>query len=337
MAEQAEHLMEAGLLRELPQLDLTTDAGVLARGDVMLSFQVFHFEPEQGETQGRCYIVGGADLIEGGRLHDRKGFRKRRLLTYGKWDCDWRRAAEELATSFIEAYKEANGGVRSTKGRTQVRESKPPPNKRLHRSPRTRGCAILLVGSRRPGDADVRRRHAGPMSNKSDVDFRVLGPADAEAFQRIRLERLLESPAAFGTTYGEEVAKPLDDLAEPLRLTDSDGGFVLGAFHNGELIGMVGLRRHRRVKYWHKAEVWGMYVAAGWRRQGVGRALLDETLSRARRMAGLKQITLTVMGRNAAARSLYEARGFVTFGVEEEGVYSEGAYLPVAYMQVKIA
>ena len=45
-----------------------------------------------------------------------------------------------------------------------------------------------------------------------------------------------------------------------------------------------------------------------------------ETITRARRIAGLEQLLLTVILPNDAARRLYHAVGFVTFGIDERGL-----------------
>jgi len=174
------------------------------------------------------------------------------------------------------------------------------------------------------------------MSDNKDVNIRVLHPADAKIFQRLRLQGLQESPTAFGSSYEEEVAKTLKELTDRLKASETAGSFVLGAFAGDDLIGMIGLSRQQRLKYRHKAEIWGMYVAPEWRRQGVGQALLDTTISRSKMIAGLKQITLIVTHSNQAARSLYRSRGFVTFGIEEESLCWEGICFAMEYMQLKL-
>lgn len=63
-----------------------------------------------------------------------------------------------------------------------------------------------------------------------------------------------------------------------------------------------------------------MAVAAEWRGQGVGGALLDELL-RAAGVHGHSALTLKVSHRNRRARELYESRGFTVFRREERGVW----------------
>jgi ribosomal protein S18 acetylase RimI-like enzyme len=58
----------------------------------------------------------------------------------------------------------------------------------------------------------------------------------------------------------------------------------------------------------------GMLVAEGWRRRGVGRALVDACVEWAR-AAGAKEIVLHVFPHNTAAVALYERHGFARLGV----------------------
>jgi len=98
------------------------------------------------------------------------------------------------------------------------------------------------------------------------MTIRALTSSDAAAFQRLRLQGLQESPTAFGSSYAEEVNRPLDEVARRLSVEEDDS-FVLGAFTaDGLLVGVTGLHRPARVKTGHKAHVWGMYVAPAFRR-----------------------------------------------------------------------
>jgi GNAT superfamily N-acetyltransferase len=172
--------------------------------------------------------------------------------------------------------------------------------------------------------------------HSQNADVRTLRPADAEGFRRLRLERLQDSPTAFGTSYEEELAKPIEELADQLEVVEADGSFVLGAFHGDELVGMVGVRRQPRLKHRHKVELWGMYVSPIWRGRGVGEVLLDQAIARARMIDGVRQMTLAVVRPNEAARSLYLKRGFVTFGLEAEALYWEGHYFAMEHMQLQL-
>ena len=99
-----------------------------------------------------------------------------------------------------------------------------------------------------------------------------LAPADAAAFQALRLRGHVECPAAFASSYEEECDTPIAAVAERLA-PRSDG--TLGASMAQDLVGVVGVRREEPRKLSHKTYMWGMYGALHARNAGVGRALVN--------------------------------------------------------------
>lgn len=146
------------------------------------------------------------------------------------------------------------------------------------------------------------------------MKVRILDAGDASAYQSLRLVALQECPAAFASSFDEEVGLSLETVAE--RLTPSVDGGVLGGFEDDRLVGVVGIHREPFVKLGHKANVWGMYVAAPARRGGAGRRLLGEALAFAARQLRVRQVNLGVNVANIAAVGLYEQAGFRPFGLE---------------------
>jgi ribosomal protein S18 acetylase RimI-like enzyme len=116
------------------------------------------------------------------------------------------------------------------------------------------------------------------------------------------------------------------------RIAADSTDVVFGAFVGGELTGVVGLAREARAKNRHKATVFGMYVAPGFGRRGVGRALIRHVVAAARREPGLEQLVLTVTQTNDAARGLYESEGFRSFGIEPRAIRVDGRYYDKNHM-----
>jgi len=145
---------------------------------------------------------------------------------------------------------------------------------------------------------------------------------------------LREDPDAFGTSYAEEAARPLDVSIDRLRSQQLDPNrFTLGAVdRSGALLGVVSFSRYSREKERHKATISGFYVISEARRAGLGRRLLSETLARARQLPGLIQVDLVVVTRMVAARHLYAAIGFIPFGLERRALKIDGDFLDEEYL-----
>lgn len=144
--------------------------------------------------------------------------------------------------------------------------------------------------------------------------IRPLRPEDAETFWRLRLEGLRDFPTSFASSFEEEQAVAIADVAE--RLAPQPGRAVFGAFVEDDLAGIVGLHREPKRKLAHKAFLWGVYVTPSHRRRGVARGLMTHAIEEASRWPGLRQINLGVNAANDGARALYESLGFRTFGTE---------------------
>lgn len=161
------------------------------------------------------------------------------------------------------------------------------------------------------------------------VAIRPLTAADATAYRRLRLQGLRECPTAFGASHRQEGARPLAFFRE--RIAFASDRWVLGAFADAVLVGVVGFVRDAGLKTRHKGFIWGMYVAPDHRGQGLGRALMVAALARiaARRV---RSVRLTVTAANTAARRLYATLGFIPFGEEPEALYVNGHYHTELYL-----
>ena len=114
-----------------------------------------------------------------------------------------------------------------------------------------------------------------------------LTPGDAERYQAIRREMLLDAPWAF-------LASPGDDSAEDTallrrRLRDPENVILAIEREGGDgLAAVAGIRRIERMKMRHWASVWGVYTTPDERGRGHARALLTEAIARARTWGGVE-------------------------------------------------
>jgi ribosomal protein S18 acetylase RimI-like enzyme len=149
----------------------------------------------------------------------------------------------------------------------------------------------------------------------------------------LRPEDFEEAGAVTAAAYGEFApsgASPNPDYLDRVAdvRTRVRHAVVLGAFRDGRVVGTVTLELDGRIPGGHtrpplqpgQAHVRMLGVDPSVRRAGVGRALMEAGLDRARR-AGKSRITLETTENMGAAQKLYESMGFER-GPDE--VYDDG-------------
>ncbi len=131
----------------------------------------------------------------------------------------------------------------------------------------------------------------------------------ADAAEAGEVARLI---AEFGAWFANEAPAVQEIRASVERImAGGDGEYLLGAADGEAPAGVCQLRF--RWSVWKSAEdCWleDLYVREEARRSGLGRALVEAALERARER-GCKRIELDVNEDNAAALALYEACGFL--------------------------
>ena len=167
------------------------------------------------------------------------------------------------------------------------------------------------------------------------IEIRPLLSADIEQFSALRMLGLEESPESFGESSSDFVAKAdcqLTDMLDP----HSHGDFVLGAFEAQALVGVIGFFTHSLEKMAHKGTIWGTYVTPAHRKEGIGRSLLRAAIDKVKSLPDIRQIDLTVVVDNVAAKELYLSERFEVRGTEIAALCVNGRFCDEHFMQLQL-
>lgn len=153
--------------------------------------------------------------------------------------------------------------------------------------------------------------------------IRVLKASDTQAYRTIRLNALKNSPKSFGSSYEEELAFEVNKFTNRITKPNSQ---TFGAFEESQLTGICNLSFQPRKKMHHRAEIFSMYVEPDFRGKGIGKALIEKAIKEASEKKTVRQIYLTVVSSNEAAKSLYQSLGFQTYGVDRQAMRYKGEF-----------
>jgi ribosomal protein S18 acetylase RimI-like enzyme len=156
---------------------------------------------------------------------------------------------------------------------------------------------------------------------------------DAERYALVRRRMLTESPWAFASTPGDDVALDLAHLRS--MLGEKENAIVaVEAVH--ALIATAGIFRMKSPKFAHRAKLWGVFVDASHRRRGLGRAVVAAAIQMAKSWQGVEFIDLGVSDNSPEARHLYASLGFKEWGREPETTQHNGRRYDEIYMALRI-
>lgn len=150
-------------------------------------------------------------------------------------------------------------------------------------------------------------------------------PADAESFRAC-----LDAVARERRWLAMVEAPPLDEVRAFLERQRRLGMIQLVAAEGARVVGWCDVIPKPIEGFRHSSDL-GMGLLPEQRGRGLGRALLEGTLARARR-AGVLRVELEVYASNAAAIALYEGCGFRHEGRRRRARLLDGAFEDVVEM-----
>ena len=147
------------------------------------------------------------------------------------------------------------------------------------------------------------------------VEFKLLTIADVGQFLGLWDEAFSSDPYAFRTTKDRWAQKPINEKVKNFENSILHPNFILGAFYESELIGMVGIRR-QEVDFM----LWGTFVRSTFRNDNIGFSLVEGVIEKLNlSLLETTNLYLEVFTSALAARSLYNKLGFVELESKSTG------------------
>jgi putative acetyltransferase len=161
-----------------------------------------------------------------------------------------------------------------------------------------------------------------------EVFIRAASPADAPALSRLGTAVGAEPEGWLLATRGWRSAGDERRYLRGLRRS-ADAAVYVAEGPEG-VVGRLSVARDAHPASRHVADI-GLMVAAGRRRQGIGRGLLEAAVLWAR-SAGVRKLELHVFPHNEGAIRLYESFGFEREGLRRRHYRRSGAFVDVVLM-----
>lgn len=156
------------------------------------------------------------------------------------------------------------------------------------------------------------------------MEIKIVTPNEAESYNILRLEALLDTPDAFVVLYEDALNKPIEKTRGQLA---SEHSVTFGAYDDGKLIGNMTLMRNTVPKMNHRASIVAVYVSPAYRGTGTANDLMKKLMEYAETWEGLEQLDLMVASHNLRAKNFYLRYGFEKYGTEVHSMKTGDRYI----------
>lgn len=165
---------------------------------------------------------------------------------------------------------------------------------------------------------------------------RLLTPAEAEAYSRLRTAMLIDVPRAFASSPGDAHGEKPDAIVEYLANPHQAITVADHPDKPGELAAAAGIMRLKHRKMSHTANIWGVYCVPELRGHGLGRAVMIRAIELARTWQGVEKISLSVSAQSTNALALYESLGFKRWGLEPDAMRIDGESFDEIHLSLRL-
>ncbi|MEM7119391.1 MAG: GNAT family N-acetyltransferase [Chloroflexota bacterium] len=151
-------------------------------------------------------------------------------------------------------------------------------------------------------------------------------PDDFDDYFSFRLLSLQQAPHMFASDAQSWQAASPQALEQHLLNSQSRKAPILGVWQDDKVIALTGLNRSFQPTVAHKATLWGLFVSAAHRRQGVATQLLAFAMKTAQELGSVRQLRAVVNATSQEAIGLFEKVGFKRFGLEPRAKLVDGTF-----------
>lgn len=145
-------------------------------------------------------------------------------------------------------------------------------------------------------------------------------------YKKIRLEALRAEPAAFGSSYEEELELSEEEWRKRMKN-------VLFAVEARVPVGMMSYVFNTRLKTSHIASIYGVYVTPKYRGRGIGGKLMDAVMEEIKGKGGIIKVQLSVNPGCRPAVRLYKRVGFIVTGRARKELKIGNRFYDLLYME----